>query len=247
MDRHRDAADFLIRARRNHAARPEAFPDAIRPTTAEQAYLIQREAIAQLGAIGGWKVGSPSAASDSFTCAPLPASLILESPADIAGSDRAVEAEIAVRLGADLPTRERPYDDAEIRAAVVSAHPAIEVLESRFSFGAADPLSALADSLANHSLVLGEPIQGWPNVDLGRETVRVLLDGREVKRGTGNPGGDMLRLLGWLANIGARWAGGLRAGQVVTTGSWTGKDVAGLGQEMQIQFEHCGVAAVRFR
>jgi 2-keto-4-pentenoate hydratase len=33
----------------------------------------------------------------------------------------------------------------------------------------------------------------------------------------------MMRLMLWLANQGAVWAGGIKAGQVVTCGSWTGK------------------------
>ena len=32
----------------------------------------------------------------------------------------------------------------------------------------------------------------------------------------------MIRLIAWLADEGAVWAGGLKAGQIVTCGSWTG-------------------------
>ena len=38
----------------------------------------------------------------------------------------------------------------------------------------------------------------------------------------GNPAGDPLRLLMWLANSGAKSVGGLSAGSVITTGSLTG-------------------------
>ncbi len=72
------------------------------------------------------------------------------------------------------------------------------------------------------------------------------MDGAEIKRRTANPAGDMTRLLLWLANTGARWAGGLRAGQVVTTGSWTGKDFLKAGADCTIRFAHCGEATVRF-
>jgi 2-keto-4-pentenoate hydratase len=53
-------------------------------------------------------------------------------------------------------------------------------------------------------------------------------------------------LLVWLANQGAHWAGGLRAGQYVTTGSWTAKDVVPPGAEVRIVFDHAGEAAVEF-
>ncbi len=247
MDRHHDAAELLLSARRDPTQRLMSLPELVTPKTLEQAYLVQREIMGKLGAIGGWKVGSPNPGSDVFTCAPLPAATIKQSPAVIVGSDRGIEAEIAVRLGADLPVRETPYSAAEVRAAIASAHPAIEVLESRF----VDPeqvekLAVLADSLANHSLVVGAAIAGWAEIDLVAEEVVVTVGGAEVKRGRGNPGGDMMRLLVWLANVGARWAGGLRAGQVVTTGSWTGKDVAGAGEEAMVRFARCGDVSVRF-
>jgi 2-keto-4-pentenoate hydratase len=247
MDRHHDAAELLLSARRDPSQRLSLLPALVAPKTVEQAYLVQREIMARLGAIGGWKVGSPGPASDVFTCAPLPKSGVVSSPAEATGSDRGVEAEIALLLSADLPTRDTPYTEAEVRAAIGSAHPAIEVLASRFvDPNRPDKLSMLADSLQHHSLVVGPAIAAWDGLDLASETVEVLVDGVAVKRGTGNPAGGMVRLLMWLANTGARWAGGLVAGQVVTTGSWTGKDVAGPGQEVRIRFAHCGEASVRF-
>ena len=247
MDRHHDAAELLLSARRDHTQRLRSIPEAIRPKTEEQAYLVQREIASQLDAIGGWKVGSPGPDSSAFTCAPLPARGILASPAEIRCADRGIEAEIAVRLGAGLPARDQPYTEDDVRAAIASAHPAIEVLDSRFAdVDAVDKLSNLADSLSHHSLVLGKPIPDWPRLDLAHEEVRVLVDGAEIKRRTANPAGDMLRLVLWLANTGARWAGGLHAGQVVTTGSWTGKDFTDPDAEARVKFARCGEAVVRF-
>ena len=42
---------------------------------------------------------------------------------------RGIEAEVAFRLGRDLPPRAAPYTRAEVMAALATAHPAIEVLE----------------------------------------------------------------------------------------------------------------------
>lgn len=242
-----EAASYLLAVRTDRAGRTPGLPEAARPQTQADAYEIQAAVMAALGPIGGWKVGSPAPAGDAFTCAPLPASGVIPSPAALSGTDRAIEAEIAVRIGRDLPPREAPYTAAEIAAAIASAHPAIEVLESRFADpDAVEPMSGLADSLGHHSLVVGPAIPGWERLTLDQEEVAVLIDGQEIKRRRGNPGGDMTRLLLWLANTGARWAGGLRAGQVVTTGSWTGKDVAPPGAEARIRFTHAGEAAVRF-
>src|SRR5437763_551154 len=218
MDRHHDAAELLLSARRDPTQRLNALPEAIRPRTAEQAYLVQREVMQQLGEIGGWKVGAPSPTADSFTCAPLPASGIVSSPAQLSCRDRGIEAEIAVHLGRDLPPRDQPYTEQDVLGAISSAHPAIEVLDSRYTDpDAVDPLSNLADSLSHCSLVLGPAIPDWQSIDLAKVEVRVLVDGTEIKRQVANPAGDIKRLLLWLANTGARSAGGLKAGQAITT------------------------------
>ena len=233
-------AETLLTARRDPGKRPVQLMAPV--GDAADAYAVQQAVQARLGAIGGWKVGSSG--PDAFTCAPLPASGIVASPARVAQAacpDRGVEAEIALLLGADLPPRAQPYTRDEALAAVASAHPAIELLQSRFQdVDAVDTLSALADCLSHHGLVWGAAIDGWQDVDYAAETVAVMVNGAVVKRGRGNPAGDMGRLLAWLANEGTAWAGGLRAGQWVTTGSWTGKDAAPLGGHVAMTFGTCG-------
>lgn len=247
MTSYDDAATLFLTARRGASPRLDGLPEALRPATEAEAYGIQHAVSTAMGGIAGWKVGSPNPAATHFTCAPLPAGTVVTGPLTVEGSDRGVEAEIAVRLGRDLSPRETPYTLDEVRAAIASAHPAIEVLESRFVDAAAvGPLSGLADSLSNHSLVLGPAIEGWDNIDLTTETVRLSVDGVEIKTGTANPGGEMLRLVAWLANVGTHWAGGLRAGQVVTTGSWTGKDYTAAGAEVVARFARCGTVTLEF-
>ncbi len=254
MDRHHDAARLLLSARRDPTQKLHSLPEAMRPRTEEQAYLVQRAIMmelggAELGGIGGWKVGSPNP-TGPFTCAPLPAAGVQASPGHVSTehcTDAGVEAEIAVKLSHDLPPRDAAYDPDDIMAAIASAHPAIEVLQSRYvDPDRVDPLSALADSLAHFGLTVGPAVAGWQSIDWGAEQVALTVNGQEMKRRTGNPGGDMVRLLTWLANHGARWAGGLRAGQYVTTGSWTGKDFVAPGAEVRIAFGHAGSAALRF-
>lgn len=249
MDRHHDAARLLLSARRDPTQKLHSLPNAMRPETEAQAYLVQRAIMAELGEIGAWKVGSPSPTGD-FTCAPLPAAGVQASPGHVLTehcTDQGVEAEIAVRLAHDLPPRDTPYGRAEILAAIASAHPAIEVLQSRYvEVDRVDPLSNLADSLSHFGLVIGSPIADWRSVDLAAEQVGLVVNGTEMKRRTGNPAGDMVRLLAWLANDGAHWAGGLRAGQYVTTGSWTAKGFVSPGAEVRVVFDHAGEAFLRF-
>ena len=246
MERHDEAAQLLLRARRDPAQRLTGLPEALRPRSEAEAYRIQAAVMAELGPIGGWKVGSPHP-DGPINCSPLSASDIHDSPGRVAaGPGVAVEAEIAIRLGQDLPPRAAPYTEAELLTAILGAHPAIEVLTSRFHDpDAVDPLSGLADSGGNGGLILGPAIPDWHSIGLADETVRLLMDGREVKACTGNPGGPMLRLLLWLADTGAHWAGGLRAGQVVTTGSWTGKDEVAGGVVVRAEFGKCEAVEVR--
>ncbi len=249
MDRHHDAARLLLSARRDPTQKLHSLPEAMRPKTEEQAYLIQRAIMAELGGIGGWKVGAPSP-TGPFTCAPLPAAGVQMSPGHVSTeqcTDQGVEAEIAIRLTRDLPPRDAPYGPEEVLAAIASAHPAIEVLQSRYvNVDRVDPLAALADSLAHFGLVVGPAVADWQAINLAAEQVALIVNGTEMKRRTGNPAGDMLRLVVWLANHGAHWAGGLRAGQYVTTGSWTAKDFVAPGAELRVVFDHAGEAALRF-
>ncbi len=249
MDRHHDCARLLLSARRDPTQKLHSLPEVMRPQTEEQAYLIQRAIMAELGEIGAWKVGSPNPAGP-VNCAPLPSAGVQASPGHVLTeqcTDQSVEAEIAVKIGRDLPPRDPPYAPEDIVAAIASAHPAIEVLQSRFvDIGRVDPLSLLADSLSHFGLVVGPAIPGWRSIDLAAEQVALIVNGAEMKRCTGNPAGDMLRLVAWLANHGARWAGGLRAGQYVTTGSWTAKDFVTPGAEVRVVFNQAGEAAMRF-
>ncbi len=183
-------------------------------------------------------------------CAPLPAAGIHASPGRVTGASprlRGVEAEIAFRLGADLPPRDDPYSRAEVIAAIACCVPAIEILDSRFT----DPdarirWALLADASTHGGFVYGRPPRTGRGSTSRARPVRLLVDGQVVKTGTANPAGDMIRLIQWLADTGAHWAGGLRAGQYITCGSWTGKDFVGASAQVQVEFAHAGSATVEF-
>ena len=249
MDRHADTAALLLSAWRDPSQKIITLPTVLAPTDEASAYAVQRRVSEGLGPIGGWKVGSPNP-TGACNCAPLPASGIHASPGRMPGSStalRGVEAEIAFRLGADLPPREQPYGRAEVIAAISYCFPAIEVLESRFTDpDAQDKFALLADASTHGAFIYGAPAADWQGIDFTHETVRLLVDGQEVKTATANPAGDMIRLIQWLADTGTRWAGGLRAGQYVTCGSWTGKDFVGPSAQVQVEFAHAGSATVEF-
>ena len=237
------AASALLAARRTRRWL-EALPEGARPITAAQAYAIQDRVAARLGPVGGWKVGAATPTSEPFR-APIPAGAVFNGTAMPAAALHVigVEAELAYRIDRDLPRRARPYGQEEGADAVGAIHPAIEIVDTRYAaFGALDRLSHLADHQNGGALALGPALEGWRGVVPIEQPVSLWIDGalRHEGRG-GNSAGDPLRLLVWLANGGAG-AAGLRAGQVVTSGSVSGTVLVDPGVKVQAAFD--GVGAV---
>jgi 2-keto-4-pentenoate hydratase len=221
------------------------------PADAAAAYAVQDMLLAALGPVGGWKVGAKGPDAEP-TCAPLPASGILQTPAapgDGAWRVRGIETEIAVRFERDLPERAEPYTRAEVEAAIGAVMPAIELVETRLAeFPKAAPLAMLADLGSHGGLVLGAavPFQSV-FLDAGRQRATQTFDGRDAAAGArGNPAQDLGRLLVWLANHCAARGLGLAAGQVVTTGSFTGMQFAPAGAAVRGEIAGLGAVEVDF-
>jgi 2-keto-4-pentenoate hydratase len=220
------AAKLLAQARRTRRWLA-GLPEDCRPADLGDAYAIQRLVFADLGgAAAAWKVGAGSpdatpacaeiAAATTFgDGAALPANMF-----NLVGA----EAEIAYRLGRDLPPRAKAYSLDEVKAAIESAHPVIEVSDTRFvAWASQNRPSHVADQLNHGALAIGAASARPADVDPARQRAMMKVNGEvRADRVGGNPAGDPLRLLVWLANSGSRGAGGLRAGSVVTTGSLTG-------------------------
>lgn len=242
------AAAMLLDARRTN--RPiDDLPVALRPGTLDEAYFVQDKLAIAYGEIGGWKVGAPTAdATPMF--APMPLSWIASNDARLGGRHRfrGLEAEIAFQMGRDLPPRDKAYSRDEVVDAIASCHPAIEVIES----GLTDPLTAtklsmVADLQMHGAFVYGVAVHDWKRIDFSKEHVTIAVDGMvRVDRTGSNTSGDLMRLLPWLANEGAARTGGLKAGQWVTTGSWTGVSLAIAGSKVDAVFSTAGVVHLEF-
>ncbi len=244
-----DAANALLNARRTGNTLTD-LPANLQPQSLDDAYAIQDRLIAALGDIGGWKIGAGSPdATPMF--APMPRAWIAASGSMLTGERwryRGLEAEIAFLVGTDLPPRAQPYTREETLAAMASCHPAIEVLESAFT----DPpqatrLSNIADLQMHGGFVYGPAVTNWQSIDFSKEHVVLVVDGVvRVERTGSNTSGDLLRLLPWLANDGAARTGGLRKGQWITTGSWTGNTLGSSRCAVEALFSTAGRADLRF-
>jgi 2-keto-4-pentenoate hydratase len=243
-----NAGAMLLDARRTNSPIDD-LPAALQPVTLDEAYFVQGRLAIAYGAIGGWKVGAPTAEATPMF-APMPLAWIASNDARLEGRHRfrGLEAEIAFQMGKDLPPRDKAYLRDEVIDAIGSCHPAIEVIES----GLTDPLTAtklsmIADLQMHGGFVYGAAVVDWKRIDFSKEHVTIAVDGMVRADRTGsNTSGDLMRLLPWLANEGAARTGGLKAGQWVTTGSWTGMTQAIAGSEADVNFSTAGEVHLQF-
>jgi 2-keto-4-pentenoate hydratase len=250
-DRMYQAAEILLKARREVMPVPE-LPVKLRPHTLDEAYSLQDIMAVAMGPIGGWKVGAPSPdATPVFSAMPLWGGFA-KSGDRISSSFkrlRGVEAEIAFCLGKDLPPRSQPYTRQEVIDAIDSANPAIELLESAFyDVDAVDRFSMIGDLQINGGFVHGAEVPNWQSYNLADESVSVAINGavRFEGKASNAAGTDLLRLVIWLANEGSYRTGGLKYGQWITTGSWSGKDFAQFGSTVEARFSRFGEVHIKF-
>lgn len=245
-----EATNMFLDARRTLTPFPD-LPAVLRPVSDEEVTFVQDLIADALGEVGGWKVGAASLEATPGA-APMPRIWMGPTGSVLAGKThrlRGLEAEIAFLLADDLPARATPYSYDEVYAAVASCHPAIEVLESGL-MNPIDPevrVSKDADLQMHGGFIFGPAYEDWKSVDFSQERVSLVVDGVVRVTATGsNTSGNLLRLLPWLANEGAARTGGLRAGQWITTGSWTGNTMAMAGSTVDVHFSTMGVVGLRF-
>jgi 2-keto-4-pentenoate hydratase len=244
-----EMVDVLLDARRTGKPIEDLTADMV-PADMDEVYFVQDQIAAAFGEIGGWKIGAPNAeATPAY--APMPLAWMAPGGSTLSGDRwryRGLEGEIAFLVGKDLPPRVEPYTREEALAAMESCHPIIEVLESAFVDPAkAAKLASLADLQMHGGFVYGPAFAGWREIDFNAEPVMLAVDGIvRVERVGSNTSGDLLKLIPWLANEGAKRTGGLKKGQWITTGSWTGNTLASAGSAVEVEFGHAGRVDLMF-
>jgi 2-keto-4-pentenoate hydratase len=242
-----ETVDILLDARRTLTPIADLTGEHL-PIDMDEVYFVQDTIATAFGTIGGWKIGAPTLEATPVF-APMPLAWIAASGAVLhTHRYRGLEAEIAFLVGEDLPPRTTPYTRAEVIAAMASCHPAIEVLESAFlDPTAASKLASLADLQMHGGFIYGPALEGWKSLDFNTEHVVLSVDSVvRVERTGSNTSGDLLRLLPYLANEGAARTGGLRKGQWITTGSWTGNTLANRDSRVDVEFTNAGRVELHF-
>ncbi|PZN96600.1 MAG: hypothetical protein DCF30_17435 [Hyphomicrobiales bacterium] len=216
--------DALVAARRDKAL-IEMTEQPV-PASFLEGLGVQAEIAGRLGHVeAGWKV---AIAEDGTPVAGLMPGPWL-APGDVydgaIGAELRVEIEIALRLAKDVPMRPgQPYSRAELLGHCDKAYLGIEIVESRLANWQGVPFALwLADALGHGGYYLGPELDMKVLDDLAGLSCFISLNGvtiydQPAVHGNGDP---MTPFLAW-ANRENELMGGLRAGQIVTTGSLCG-------------------------
>jgi 2-keto-4-pentenoate hydratase len=95
--------------------------------------------------------------------------------------------------------------------------------------------------------VVGNSIRDWRGLGWPNLRVRLEVDGQTVVDQTGGLGAvDPVRPLAWMIDHAVRRRGGLRRGQAITTGSWTGLRYFPPGTRARGEFPGLGAVEARF-
>ena len=242
------AARALCLARREGRRVPSTL---LQAASRCEAYAIQDATLAAIGPVGGWKVAARTPGQEPG-CAPLPAEGLLPDGAVLKGPAwrlRGIEVEVGFQLGADLPPRRAPYTLTDLAAAIESVLPVIEVMETRLAdWLGAGARAQLADLLSHGALVTGrrQPFEpAW--LDLAHTEVLLRFDEQIVAHTRGeHPSPDAGALLVWLANHCSARGAGLKAGQVITSGSCSGLLFASQGTAVHVEVDGLAPLGVSF-
>ena len=159
------------------------------------------------------------------------------------------EVEYQARLGADLPPREKPYTVEEVADAVASLHPGLELAECRFIHDQASrrcrPSWPTARARAPSSTA-PRSTTGGPATSPARKR-RCRANGKLRRKGTAAAALDHPMVpLTWLANELSRTGVGMKAGQMISTGTLTGMLAPKPGETYVADFGPFGSVTLSF-
>jgi 2-keto-4-pentenoate hydratase len=199
-----------------------------------------------LGAtVAGWKV--PKSPDGIRVAAPFYSHACVPSgsPWEMRKGGMIFEIEIAFELKDDLPPRPgKPYAREDVMDAIGAALIGIEMVGSRFE--EPDTVSfptLLGDNHGCAGYVTGSRVTDWRKLDFRTLRCVAKLDGEVVfDKVDSHPQKDPLASLVEYAGVQADRLGGLRAGQIVTTGSMSG--VTRFDRPVEITGEISGIGGV---
>lgn len=216
---------LLLKAHRSGV--PVTVAAELEPTTAELAYAIQREVLAQRKlSIGGWKVGAKSPQGNP-QYASLPSDCVMPEPTYLPLADYStlgVELELAFTFSRSFPSQPEGYSSHEILASLSTMGASIEIVSSRIAgWPDCGKLSQLADMQNHGALIVGEMVAYDENFPFFEPLAEMSMENEVLFTGLGrNPAGDPRWLLPWIVNYRSTQNQTVNAGEIITTGSYVG-------------------------
>lgn len=256
MTAQRELARLLASLRREQRSQ-SGLPRHLVPPDKATAYRIAGMVAEELGwPVVGWKIAAMKEEMQQAlrTDSPIYGRVYFlnETPHTVAHATLASpipEVEYQAKLGRDLPPREKPYSVEEVTDAVASLHPGLELAECRFIHDPSfPPLPAiLADGAGSGTIIYGPAIDDWRNRDIAGQETTLSSDGRPRRKGTAAAALDHPMIpLTWLANELSRTGVGLKAGQMVSTGTLTGMLAPKQGETFVADFGPFGSVTLSF-
>lgn len=215
--------------------------------TLDQAYRIQLGLIARRCAAGerqiGWKVGlTAKPIQEQFGFHEPVFGCILESEQSghVFGRDELInpgfENELCLRVNRDLAG---DVGIAEVRASIDAVYPSLEIIETRGDLSAQIAV-ALADNAQQKTIVLGTPVSLGDKA-LDAVEARVQINGETVATGRGEAVlGNPLNSVIWLARKLPEFGRGIRAGDLIMSGSFTRQFPIAPGDRVHVGFVDIG-------
>lgn len=206
----------------------------------------------------GWKIGLTSKAMQAALGIDIPDSgvlldtMLFDDGATVPAGrfiEPRVEAEIAFIMGEDLSGE---VSEADVLAATDWVAPALEILDTRIVRQDAQGrkrviFDTIADNAANAGIVLGSQRFRPAEVDLPRIGAAVRRNGEVEETGLGaGVLGDPARSMVWLVRRLAQYGHGLKAGEVVLSGSFIRPIECPPGSLIEADYGGFGAVSIRF-
>ena len=161
----------------------------------------------------------------------------------------ALEFELAVRIGKDIPAASASFTAESVREYVAACHPAFELIDDRRAdYNTLDAISMLSDNIWCGGVVLGPEVADWQEFDLTANPVHLIWNGERVEESqTGAAMGNPMESLAWLANLAAERDWPMHKSMIVITGSTLATKVPEPGDNAIYTIEGMGDVEVSIR
>lgn len=249
-----EAARLFVEARK--AGAPiKSLPERCRPANAADINAIVEAVTAQIDeTIVGWKVGFLYSPRQKPLICPLFDSRVFASPAKVPLAltpALLMEPEVSFRLLRDLPARKAPYAYEEI-AEAVEACPSIEIIDTRFDTKVRtirqmldekrSRLEAYADHNTTGAYIVGNGRKDWRKLDFGATRATMRSASRTIVDTLGGHAFVDPFLPAVVLVNEMRHRGGVRRGQILVTGSFSGFFPVAAEEQVTAEFEGLGSA-----